>query len=69
MSICFPKVHKMPASPERTKAYLDRCYEKLPFAVSGEKAKQQVVERAEEFENDLLTQVADDLASAKRRLI
>jgi hypothetical protein len=37
--------------------------------VSGEKAKQQVVERAKEFENDLLTQVADDLASAKRRLI
>jgi hypothetical protein len=69
VSIVTPEVEKMPSSPERTKRFLDRCYEKLPFALPREKARKQVEERAERFADELFKETAKDVLTAKRRII
>ena len=68
VSIVTPDVQKMPASPERTKRFLNRCYEKLPFALPSEKAQRQVVERAEKFADDLLREATREPTFVKRRI-
>src|SRR6185436_11379435 len=49
VSLHTPTINKTPASEERTKAYLDRCYSKLPFALPGAEAIKQLAARAETF--------------------
>lgn len=68
VSIYTPTVEKMPASEERTKKFLDRCYEKLPFAMPRAKAQKQLAERAETFSSKLLDDFAAAPASMKRRI-
>ena len=68
VSLKTPEVVKMPASPERTKRYLDRCYEKLPFALSGEKAQKQIVDRAENFADSILDEAENAPVKMKRKV-
>jgi hypothetical protein len=68
VSIRTPDVEKMPSSPERTKRFLDRCYEKLPFALPSEKAQKQVADRAENFAEDLFKETMHKPSNAKRRI-
>jgi Type IV secretion-system coupling protein DNA-binding domain/TraM recognition site of TraD and TraG len=68
VSLVTPDVEKMPSSPERTKNFLDRCYKKLPFALPSEKARKQVVERAENFAEELFRETAHEPVKTKRRI-
>jgi len=67
VSLFTPNVPKMPGSAERTKRFLDRCYEKLPFALPRANAQKQLADRAENFAGNLFKQVIDEPA-AKRRI-
>lgn len=58
----------MPTSPEMAKHYLDRCYEKLPFALRSERAKAQIVERAEGFADELFREAAQEPVKMKRKI-
>jgi hypothetical protein len=68
VSIVTPDVQKMPSSPERTKCFLDRCYEKLPFALPSEKAQRQVADTAEKFAEELFKQTVHEPNTSKRRI-
>jgi hypothetical protein len=68
VSIATPEVHKMPSTPERQKAFLQACYEKLPFALPAALAQKGLTDRAEHMNNDFLRQVASEPVSAKRKL-
>jgi hypothetical protein len=68
VSIATPNVRKVPAMPARTKRYLDRCYKKLPFALSSAKAKSQLAANAEKFSEKLFNEVAAAPVTAKRRI-
>jgi hypothetical protein len=67
-SLRTPTIHKMPAPPERIKRYLERCYEKLPFALPGITAQKQIISRAEQLGDSLLKEVRKEPTSAKRKL-
>jgi hypothetical protein len=68
VSIHTPTVERVPSSEERTKRYLDRCYEKLPFALPLATAQKQLADRAENFAERLFNEVADAPITAKRRI-
>jgi hypothetical protein len=68
VSLHTPTLHKMPSSEERTKRFLNRCYEKLPFALPNAKAQKQLNDRAESFAETLFKELADAPVSAKRRI-
>lgn len=68
VSLYTPTVHKMPSSPERTKRFLDHCYEKLPFALPYDKAHKQIADRAENFADDLTRETEDMPVAAKRKI-
>jgi hypothetical protein len=68
VSLYTPNVEKMPSSEERRKRFLDRCYEKLPFALPSAKAQKQLTDRAENFADTLLKEAEDAPVSAKRRI-
>jgi hypothetical protein len=68
VSLRTPDVHKMPQSAERTKRYLERCYEKLPFALPSATAHKQVKDRAEKFGKALLKEAADEPVATKRKI-
>jgi hypothetical protein len=63
-----PDVEKMPSSPERTKRFLDRCYEKLPFALSSERVRKQLNDRAQTFAKNLFMEFAEEPAITKRNI-
>jgi hypothetical protein len=68
VSLYTPTVETMPGSEERTKAFLSRCYEKLPFALPSAQAQKQLAERAETFTDTLFREFADEPITAKRRV-
>jgi hypothetical protein len=68
VSLYTPDVAKMPGSAERTKQFLDGCYEKLSFALSGAKAQMQLAERERTLGDTLLKEFADESSTAKRRI-
>ncbi len=68
VSIVTPDVHTMSSMPERTKRYLDRCYEKLPFALPAATAEKQITDRASTFAEDLFRELASEPDRAKRKL-
>jgi hypothetical protein len=68
VSIVSPDVQKVPSNPARTKAFLERQYKKLPFAISGEQALKQVTDRAKNFANDLFKEAAQEPITIKRRI-
>jgi len=67
-AITTPEVATMPQKPERTKRYLELCYEKLPFALPGATAHKQILNRAEQFSDTLLKKAASEPASTKRKI-
>jgi hypothetical protein len=68
VSIFTPEVSKKPGSEKRTKQFLEKCYKKLPFALLATEAKKQIVKNAEAFAEVLLSETADEPATAKRKL-
>ena len=68
VSIQTPTINKVPASPERTKQFLELCYEKLPYALPGAKARAQVEDRAKNFSNSLMKQLIEDEEPVKRKI-
>ena len=67
-SIYTPEVRKRPGSAKRTQTFLERCYEKLPFALPSGDARQQIIDRAEKFTEELFKQLVDEPTAAKRRI-
>jgi hypothetical protein len=67
-SLHTPTIHKMPESAERTKQYLDRCYEKLPFALPNAQAQKQIAERTDNFADSLFKEKNDEPVKTKRRI-
>jgi hypothetical protein len=68
VSIFTPEVERKPGSEKRTKAFLAKCYAKLPFAVPAQQAREQVERRAETFAATLLDEAAGEPKTAKRRI-
>ncbi|MES3030947.1 MAG: type IV secretion system DNA-binding domain-containing protein [Patescibacteria group bacterium] len=68
VSIYTPTVEKTPASKERTQKFLERCYEKLPFAMPRAKAQKQLAETAASFSTKHLDEFIAAPPSVKRRI-
>lgn len=68
VSIETPTIQQVPSSPERTKTFIDRCYSKLPFALSSEAAKKQLADRAANFAESLFKDTREEPVSQKRRI-
>lgn len=68
ISIETPTISNVPGSAERTKKYIDRCYEKLPFALPLAKAKSQLADRAENFTESLFKDTNQEPVLLKRRI-
>jgi len=68
VSIMTPTLHKMPTTAERRKRFLQQAYEKLPFALRTATAQKQLTDRAENFTEILLKELADEPTTAKRRV-
>jgi len=49
VSIKTPTVQKMPSSKEMVQEFLERAYQKLPFALPAPKAQKQIEEREQKF--------------------
>jgi hypothetical protein len=68
VSLFTPTVDKMPKAQELTKKYLDACYEKLPFALRHDAAQKQLADRAENFSDEILKEVAGEPIATRRRI-
>jgi len=68
VSIFTPDVERKPGSEKRTKAFLAKCYAKLPFSVPAQRARERVESRAENFAAILLEEATDEPKTAKRRI-
>jgi len=53
---------------KRAKRFLEKCYQKLPFALPAAEAQKQIAERAEIFAEKLFNETADEPATAKRKI-
>lgn len=68
VSIQTPMIDKVPGSPERTREFLQVCYEKLPYAMLGAKARASVEERARTFSDSLIKRLLEDEEPVKRKI-
>src|ERR1017187_3261018 len=68
VSIYTPEVNKKPGNEKRTKRFLEKCYKKLPFALTSAQAQKQIADHAESFAEMLFKEAIDEPATAKRRL-
>lgn len=68
VSLCTPTVVKPPGSEERTRKYLAACYAKLPFALTGVVAQQQLADRAENLSGQLTKEMAEAPTPTKRKI-
>jgi hypothetical protein len=68
VSIVTLTVDKMPTSAERKKRFLQKVYEKLPFALPAATAQKQLADRASTFTDNLFRELADEPVAAKRRI-
>jgi hypothetical protein len=69
VSLFTPEVKKSPGGERAAKAFLKKCYEKLPFALPTAQAQKQIADQAETFVATLLLkEMADEPAGAKRRI-
>lgn len=69
LSIYTPTMAKMPATAERTKRFLDRSYEKLPFALPRATAKVQLAQRTENFAKAVFAEANEEPTTTKRRVL
>jgi hypothetical protein len=68
VSIVTPSVHSMPKNSDRLRRYLDRCYRKLPFAISTATAQKQIADRTQKFSNDIFNEATSEPTRAKRNI-
>jgi hypothetical protein len=68
VSLLTPEVVKVPSTPESRKEFLARHYAKLPFALPASEAQKQISDRADTFVEDLFKDLAQEPATAKRRI-
>jgi hypothetical protein len=68
VSLYTPDVLDKPSPPARTKAYLESCYKKLPFALPQAEAQKQIAARSENFVESILQDTASTPIAAKRRI-
>lgn len=68
VSIHTPTIAKVPGTPERTKRFLDRCYEKLPYALNGKDATKRLSDRAKTFGAEILREAEGAPEKIKRRI-
>ena len=68
VSILTPEVEKKPGSAKRTKAFLEKCYAKLPFARTSDEVKKSMSERSSNFVENLFREVMDEPKTAKRKI-
>ena len=68
VSIYTPEVNKKPGNEKRTKRFLEKCYKKLPFAITSAQAQKQIADRSKTFAETLFKEAADEPVSAKRRI-
>jgi hypothetical protein len=68
VTISTPTIEKIPATAEFTKRFLDRYYEKLPFALSGAVAQKQLADREENFVRTLFEEAANAPEVIKRKI-
>jgi hypothetical protein len=68
VSIQTPTVDKLPTSAARTQRYLERCYQKLPFALPTATAHKQLADRATNFADSLFREMAATPAALKRKI-
>ncbi len=68
VSLRTPDMKKDPGSPERTARFLAACYQKLPFALTGDVARKQLSERAERLPKELMGKLDEANLAKKRRV-
>jgi hypothetical protein len=68
VSIRTPTIQKLPPFPEQAARYLNRCYEKLPFALPGATALKQITDRARQFGDELFNIQPQEPTTTRRRL-
>ena len=68
VSIYTPTINKAPGTEERAKRYLEKIYQKIPFALQGANAHQQLVEREEYFKDFFLREMSKEPKTARRRI-
>jgi hypothetical protein len=68
VSIYTPTVEKPPATKDRVKRYLDRTYKKLPFALKGNVAHQEVADREKSFAERVIEDANQEPTTAARRI-
>jgi hypothetical protein len=54
VSLLTPNVEKMPGTAERTKKYLEQCYQKLPYVLPGVEARKRLADRAANLSDTLI---------------
>src|SRR5438477_6719747 len=57
VSIFTPDVEKKPGSAKRTRAFLEKCYSKLPFARPSNEVQKSIAERSANFAENLFNEV------------
>jgi hypothetical protein len=68
VSIYTPTVNKVPGSEERTKRYLKKLYQKLPFALPGAEVQKQLLKNQGDIADALLRELVGEPTTARRRL-
>lgn len=68
VSLYTPTIDKMPSSPERTKGFIESRYKTLPFALPMDKAQKQLADRAANFTDSVIKEMAGEVAALKRRI-
>jgi type IV secretion system coupling TraD/TrwB family protein len=67
-SIYTPTVNKSPGSDARTKRYLEKVYQKLPFALPSATAQKQLTDREKTLPDTLVKELLGEPSAAKRRI-
>lgn len=68
VSIFTPEVVSVPSSPERTKRFLEKHYQKWPFSLTREQAEKKLSERASTFTDELFKEANQEPVATKRRI-
>jgi hypothetical protein len=62
-----PTVHKMPSSKEMVREFLQRCYEKLPYALPSSQALKQIKDREQQFVEGVFQEKGEPLPIKRPR--
>lgn len=68
VSLYTPDVPRKPGGEKRAKAFLEKCYKKLLFALPRREAQKRISDRAESFAETLFNGTMDEPFTAKRRV-